>query len=102
MDFYVIRRPSAWRNQEELKAAKAKFAEVAEEMSGRLRWIRSYVVDEADGRLGSFSIYQAQDADSIRELTRRVGMPAAEFYRVNSNLIANEDSPEISSTSPTK
>jgi hypothetical protein len=55
MDLYVIRRPSAWANLAELEAAGAKSAKIGnEEMPDRVRWIRSYVVKEADGRLGSF------------------------------------------------
>jgi hypothetical protein len=54
MDLYVIRRPSAWANLQELEAAGAKSAKIGnEEMSDRVRWIRSYVVKEPDGRFGS-------------------------------------------------
>ncbi len=64
MDLYVIRRPSAWANLQELEAAGAKSAKVGnEEMPDRVRWIRSYVVNEPDGRLGTFCIYQAQDPE---------------------------------------
>src|SRR5262249_62246328 len=76
MDLYVIRRPSAWANLKELEAAGAKSARIGnDEMSDRVRWIRSYVVHEPDGRIGTFCIYQARDGESIREHARRVGMP---------------------------
>ena len=43
MDLYVIRRPSAWANVAELEAAGAKSATIGNnEMSDRVRWIRSY------------------------------------------------------------
>jgi hypothetical protein len=52
MDLYVIRRPSAWANLQEPEAAGAKSAKIGkEEMSDRVRWIRSYVVKEPDGWL---------------------------------------------------
>ena len=58
MDLYVIRRPSAWANLQELQAAGAKSAKIGkEEMSDRVRWIRSYVVKEPDGLFGSVCIY---------------------------------------------
>ena len=64
MDLYVIRRPSAWANLQELEAAGAKSAKIGnEEMPDRVRWIRSYVVKEPDGRIGTFCIYQAQDPE---------------------------------------
>ncbi len=64
MELYVIRRPSAWANMNELEAAGAKSARIGnEQMSDRVRWIRSYVVHEADGRIGTFCIYEARDAE---------------------------------------
>ena len=92
MDLYVIRRPSAWANLQELEAAGAKSAKVGnEEMSDRVRWIRSYVVKEHDGRIGSVCIYQARDAESIREHAKRVGMPAEEILPVLNTIIVRED-----------
>ncbi len=98
MDTYVIRRPSAWRNKDELKATAAKSAKVGEEMAGRVRWIRTYVVTEADGRIGTFCIYQARDGDSIREHAKRAGMPGDEFYKVANTVIVNDDPVEASAS----
>ena len=92
MELYVIRRPSAWANLSELEVAGAKSAKIGnEQMSGRVRWIRSYVVHEADGRIGTFCIYEARDAESIREHARRVGMPGEEFYKVATTVVVRSD-----------
>ena len=92
MDLYVIRRPSAWANLAELEAAGAKSAKIGnEEMPDRVRWIRSYVVKEADGRLGSFCIYQAKAPESIREHARRVGMPGDEIFPVVNTVVIRDD-----------
>jgi uncharacterized protein DUF4242 len=92
MDLYVIRRPSAWANLAELEAAGAKSAKIGnEEMSDRVRWIRSYVVKEPDGRLGSFCIYQAKDPQALREHARRVGMPGDEIFPVINTIVIRED-----------
>jgi len=92
MDLYVIRRPSGWANLQELEAAGAKSARIGNaEMSDRVRWIRSYVVHEPDGRLGTFCIYEARDGESIREHARRVGMPGEEFYRVATTVVVRAD-----------
>ena len=62
MDLYVIRRKSAWGNLQELENIGAKSAKIGnDEMPDRVRWIRSYVVKEPDGRFGSVCIYQAKD-----------------------------------------
>ncbi|MGL3210025.1 nickel-binding protein [Bradyrhizobium sp. BR 1433] len=64
MELYVIRRPSAWANMSELELAGATSARVGDEqMPDRVRWIRSYVVHEADGRIGTFCIYEARDGE---------------------------------------
>ena len=82
MDLYVIRRPSAWANVAELEAAGAKSGKIGnEEMPDRVRWIRSYVVKEADGRLGSFCIYQAKDPELVREHARRRNLPDPQVHR---------------------
>ena len=92
MDLYVIRRPSAWADLEELQAAGAKSARIADdEMGDRVRWIRSYVVHEPDGRIGTFCVYEARDGESIREHARRVGMPGDEFYDVATTVVVRAD-----------
>ena len=92
MKLYVIRRPSAWASLAELELAGAKSARIGnEEMPDRVRWIRSYVVNEADGRIGTFCIYEAEDGEAIREHARRVGMPGEEFYPVATTVIVRAD-----------
>jgi hypothetical protein len=97
MDRYVIRRPSAWASLEELEAAGAKSAEIGDaQMPDRVRWIRSYVVRESDGRIGTFCIYDAQDPESIREHARRAGMPGDQIFPVVATVVIREDSAEAS------
>ena len=92
MELYVIRRPSAWASGQELEATGAKSAKIGDtEMSDRIRWIRSYVVKEPDGRLGTFCIYEAQDPASIREHARRVGMPADAIFPVVKTVMIRPD-----------
>jgi hypothetical protein len=96
MDLYAIRRPSAWANLEELEAAGARSARIGnEEMPNRVRWIRSYVVHEPDGRIGTICIYQACDQESIREHACRVGMPGEESYRVAATVVVRPDPAEV-------
>jgi hypothetical protein len=97
MDLYVIRRPSAWATLRDLEAAGAKSAEVGNsEMSDRVRWIRSYVVKEPDGRFGTVCIYQALDPESIRAHARRVGMPGDQIFPVVKTIVVREDPKDAS------
>jgi Protein of unknown function (DUF4242) len=91
MDTYVIRRPSAWADIEALQVTGEKSARIGEQMADRVRWIRTYVVHEPDGRIGSFCIYDARDGESIREHARRVGMPGDEFYKVATTVVVRDD-----------
>lgn len=92
MELYVIRRPSAWADLQELEIAGAKSARIGDEqMSDKVRWIRSYVVREPDGRVGTFCVYEAADGAAIREHAERVGMPGNEFYKVLTTAVVRDD-----------
>jgi hypothetical protein len=95
MNTYVIRRKSNWKNAEELEAAASRSARVGnEEMPDKVRWIRSYVVHEDDGQLGTVCIYQGTDEDAVREHARRSGMTADEIVAVETTVIVREDPAE--------
>jgi uncharacterized protein DUF4242 len=92
MELYVIRRPSGWETDKELEVAAGRSAQVGdEEMSSDIRWIRSYVVREADGTLGTFCIYQASSEEKIREHAQRAGLPATEVFPVLDTVIVRPD-----------
>ena len=91
MDLYVIRRRGAWDNLEEVRAAGDRSTRVNEEMSDQVRWIRSYIVHEFDGRIGSVCIYEGRDSESIREHGHRIGAPSEEFDLVASTVVVRDD-----------
>ncbi|MES2327839.1 MAG: DUF4242 domain-containing protein [Pseudomonadota bacterium] len=92
MKLYAIRRPSAWANPQELEFTAAKSAKIGnDEMADQVRWIRSYVVEELDGKLGTICIYQASDPDSIREHARRVGMPGDDILPIVKTVVVRTD-----------
>jgi hypothetical protein len=92
MNTYSIRRFSNWENLAELEAVASRSAYVGnEEMPDRVRWIRSYVVREEDRRLGTVCIYQAADAEAVREHARHVGMRADEITLVETTVTVRDD-----------
>ena len=91
MNLYAIRRRNFWGTAEELQATAARSAQVGEEMSGDIRWIRTYVVQEETGRLGTVCIYQGTSAEKVREQAERSGMPADEVALVLDTVLVNED-----------
>jgi hypothetical protein len=95
MKLYVIRRPSGWRTPEELRLAAGRSKRVGdEEMPEDIRWIRSYVVHEADGGLGTFCIYQASGPEKIREHAGRADIPATDIFEVAETVIVRPDPAE--------
>jgi hypothetical protein len=56
-----------------------------------IRWIRSYVVHEADGGLGTVCIYQASSPEKIREHAERAGIPATEILDVADTVLVRPD-----------
>ena len=67
MDTYAILRRSGWRSGAELEEAAARSTRVGnEDMPDEVRWIRSYVLGEGDGSVGTVCIYQATDEAALR------------------------------------
>jgi hypothetical protein len=91
MDLYVIRRRNAWATPEELSAAGARSAEEGDKANSGVRWIRTYVVEEDDGRLGSSCVYEAESPETIRAHAHRSGMPADEITRVADTVVVRPD-----------
>ncbi|HEV7769671.1 MAG TPA: nickel-binding protein [Solirubrobacterales bacterium] len=99
MKTYVIRREKAWQNPEELGAAAERSKQVAtSEFPDDIRWIRSYVIGEPGGTLGTVCIYQASGPEAISKHAERVGMPADEIIEaVDTVVIRPDPEPEAAS-----
>jgi hypothetical protein len=92
MQLYVIRRRNGWNSPEALKEAAARSKRVGdEEMSDEVRWIRSYIVDEGNGQLGTVCIYQAVSPEAIRKHARRADLPADEITPVADTVVIRPD-----------
>jgi hypothetical protein len=92
MKTYAIRRRNVWKTAEDLEATASRSARIGnEEMPDQVRWIRSYVVSEDDGTLGTVCIYQAVSPEAIRDHARRVGMSADEIVPVKRTVVVRED-----------
>jgi hypothetical protein len=92
MKLYTIRRRDGWTTPEALQASAARSKQVGEqEMPDDIRWIRSYVVEESGGGLGTICIYQASSPEKIREHAARVGMPADEINEVIDTVLVRPD-----------
>ena len=91
MNTYVILRRGGWRAPEELEEAAARSRQVGDEMSDRIRWIRSYVLAEEAGGVGTVCIYQAESPEAIREHASRADLPADEIIPVAGTVVVRPD-----------
>lgn len=92
MRTYAIIRRSGWGSPEELEEAAARSRQVGdEEMADDIRWIRSYVLEEASGSVGTVCIYQASSAEAVKEHASRADLPVDEVIPVADTVIVRPD-----------
>jgi len=89
---YVILRRSGWRSPEDLQEAAGRSAKVGdEEMSDQVRWIRSYVLEEDGGSVGTVCVYQATSPEAIRDHASRAMLPVDEIIPVMDTVVVRPD-----------
>jgi thiamine biosynthesis protein ThiC len=92
MNTYVILRRSGWRSPQDLEEAAQRSSAVGdEEMSDDIRWIRSYVLEEGGGSVGTVCIYQASSPEAIREHASRADLPVDEIIAVADTVLVRPD-----------
>jgi hypothetical protein len=92
MQTYVILRRGGWKDGAELEEAAARSRDVGDnEMSDDIRWIRSYVLEEEAGGLGTVCIYQASSPEAIRDHASRADLPFDEIVPVADTVIVRPD-----------
>jgi thiamine biosynthesis protein ThiC len=91
MDTYVILRRSGWRSPEELQQAAERSTAEGEKMSEDVRWIRSYVLEEAGESVGTVCVYQASSPEAIRKHAGAADLPVDEIIKVADTVVVRED-----------
>jgi Protein of unknown function (DUF4242) len=91
METYLIVRRNGWRTADELQEAARRSTVEGERMSEDIRWIRSYVLAETSGELGTVCIYQASSPEAIRSHAYRAGLPVDEIVAVADTIVVRPD-----------
>jgi len=92
MNLYAIIRRSGWRSGEELEKAAARSTRVGnEDMPDDVRWIRSYVLDEGAGSVGTICIYEATSPEAIRKHASLADLPVDEIIAVADTVVVRPD-----------
>src|SRR6188508_1130931 len=91
METYLIVRRSGWRTADELQEAARRTSVEVERMAEDVRWIRSYVIAETDGSLGTVCIYQASSPEAIRRHAYAATLPVDEIVAVADTVVVRSD-----------
>ncbi len=92
METYVILRRGGWKTGADLEEAAARSKKVGDEqMPDQVRWIRSYVLAENEGTVGTVCVYQATGPEAIREHASRAFLPVDEIISVADTVVVRPD-----------
>jgi sporulation protein YlmC with PRC-barrel domain len=92
MDLYVILRRSGWRSPDDLGEAAVRSKRVADEdMPDDIKWIRSYVLEEGGGSVGTVCVYEASSPEAIRKHAKLADLPVDEIIAVADTVVVRPD-----------
>ncbi len=92
MKLYAILRRNGWRTPADLEAAAARSTRVGDEdMPDDVRWIRSYVLAEGAGGVGTVCIYEATSPEAIRKHADLAELPVDEIIPIADTVVVRAD-----------
>jgi hypothetical protein len=92
MELYAILRRSGWRSGAELEQAAGRSTKVGnEQMPDDVRWIRSYVLAEEGGSVGTVCIYEATSPDALRKHAGLADLPIDEIIPIADTVLVRPD-----------
>ena len=91
METYVILRRGGWRTQAELDEAAARSRAEEDRVPEDISWLRSYVLAERDGTVGTVCVYQASSPEAIRAHAAKADLPVDEIIAVTGTVIVRPD-----------
>jgi hypothetical protein len=97
MKMYAILRRNGWRTADDLRVAAERSTVEGDKMPDDVAWIRSYVLEEADGTVGTVCIYMASSPEAVREHATRADLPVDEVIPVADVVLVRPD-PEPAAT----
>ena len=91
MKLYGILRRNGWATPEDLQVAGARSAEVGDTSGSGVRWIRSYVLAEESGEVGTFCVYEGESPEAIRKHAEDADLPCDEIVPIADTVIVRPD-----------
>jgi hypothetical protein len=91
MKLYAILRRNGWTTPAELQTAAARSSEVGDRPGSGVRWIRSYVLAEESGEVGTVCIYEADSPETIRAHAEAADLPCDEIIPIADTVVVRPD-----------
>ena len=91
MGLYVITRRFGWATPGDLEQAAARSTAEGDKPDSGVRWIRSYVLAEESGELGTVCVYEATSEETIRAHAAAADLPVDEIVPVADTVIVRPD-----------
>lgn len=91
METYAILRRNGWRTAADLEAAADRSTVEGDRVPDDIRWIRSYVLAERDGTVGTVCIYQASSPEAVRAHAAKADLPVDEIIAVSDTVVVRAD-----------
>jgi thiamine biosynthesis protein ThiC len=88
---YAILRRRRWEDGEAWADASARSVSEVEHGSHDLAWIRSYVLEECDGSVGTVCIYEAASPEAVRRHAAAAEIPVDEIVRITETLVVRPE-----------
>jgi hypothetical protein len=91
MELYGIVRRNGWASAADLEAAAARSNVEGDKSGSGVRWIRSYVLAEESGEVGTFCVYEADSPEAIRRHAEAADLPVDEIVPIADTVIVRPD-----------
>jgi hypothetical protein len=91
MDQYVIMRRNGWASPSDLEAAAARSTSEGDKDGSGVRWIRSYVLAEESGGVGTVCVYEADSPEAIRAHADTADLPVDEIIPIADTVVVRPD-----------
>lgn len=91
MKLYGILRRNGWRTPADLEVAAERSRVEGDKPDSGVRWIRSYVLAEESGEVGTFCVYEADGPEAVRAHAQAADLPADEVIPIADTVLVRPD-----------
>jgi len=91
MKLYGILRRNGWATPQDLEVAAERSRVEGDKEGSGVRWIRSYVLAEESGEVGTFCVYEGESPETIRAHADAADIPADDVIAIADTVIVRPD-----------